>query len=217
MKTSLLALALALPCALLAHTVAVVDMERVLANHPNTPNDQKTLEATLADYSKERDALRVDLERLADERDQTLKDAQNPMLAPAKAEELRQKAAQQERALQEAAQRAEAQMAERSRTLTEMERRFIKRTTDEIQAHIKAEAEKKGSTLSSTRTPSPTSSPTATSPTASSSSAAASPPSRTPPRTALSSPRPPRPASPPPSDRKDSHEPRTRRGPHPQP
>lgn len=144
MKTTLLALAFALPCALLAQSIAVVDMERVLANHPNTPNDQKTLEATLADYSKERDALRVELERLAGERDQTIKDAQNPMLAAAKAEELRQKAAQQDRALQEAAQRAEAQMAERSRTLSEMERRFIKRTTDEIQAHIKAEAEKKG-------------------------------------------------------------------------
>lgn len=144
MKTTLLALAFALPCALLAQSIAVVDMERVLANHPNTPNDQKTLEATLADYSKERDALRVELERLAGERDQTIKDAQNPMLAAAKAEELRQRAAQQDRALQEAAQRAEAQMAERSRTLSEMERRFIKRTTDEIQAHIKAEAKKKG-------------------------------------------------------------------------
>ena len=126
--------------ALFAQTFAVVDMERALANHPNTPNDQKLLESTLAEYTKERDALRADIDRRMADRDQAVKDAQNPMLAPAKAEELRKLAEAKARDIEEAIRRADAQMADRSNTLSEMERNLIKRTTDEIQAHIAAYA-----------------------------------------------------------------------------
>lgn len=139
----ILALALAglLPLAALhAQTLAVVDMEKALAHHPNTPNDQKLLESTLAEYTKERDALRADIDRRMDERDQALKDAQNPMLAPAKADELRKLAEDKTRDIEAAIRRADAQMAERSNTLSEMERNLIKRTTDEILAHIEAYA-----------------------------------------------------------------------------
>lgn len=141
MQRALLALALLLPATLaLAQGIAVVDMEAVLANHPNTPNDRKTLESTLADYTKERDALRADLDRRMADLEKERAEAQNPMLAPAKAEELRQAVEAKLRTLQDDFRRADAQMQERTRTLQEMERRLIDRTSDEIEAHIAAYA-----------------------------------------------------------------------------
>lgn len=145
MQRLLLALSLLLPASLaLAQGVAIVDMEAVLANHPNTPNDRKTLESTLADYTKERDALRADLDRRMADIEKERAEAQNPMLAPAKAEELRQTVEAKLRTLQDDFRRADAQMQERTRTLQEMERRLINRTTDEIEAHIATYAKEKG-------------------------------------------------------------------------
>ena len=145
MKRITLALAtLALATAAFAQSIAVVDMEAVLAKHPNTPNDKKLLESTLADYTKERDALRADLDQKQADIERQVRDAQNPMLAPAKAEELKRACQQAMAALEEAGRAAEAQMAERSRTLSEMERKLIKRSSEEIQAHIAAYAKEKG-------------------------------------------------------------------------
>ncbi len=145
MKRLLLALALALPtCCLLAQHIAIVDMERVLANHPNTPNDRKTLETTLATYTEERDKLRADIERQAADLEKQVQEARNPMIAPAKAEELRKAAEAAAKALDEAQRLAESRMAERSRTLTEMERSFVNRTSMEIQKTIGAYAKEKG-------------------------------------------------------------------------
>lgn len=143
MKRLPLALLGLLPTLALAHTVAVVDMEAALASHPNTPNDRKTLETTLADYTKERDTLRADLERRMADLEKQRAEAQNPMLAPAKAEELRKTLEGRLRELQEAGRRAEAQMAQRSQTLSEMERSFINRTSKEIETHIAAYAKEK--------------------------------------------------------------------------
>lgn len=127
-----------------AQSIAVVDMEAVLAKHPNTPNDKKLLESTLADYTKERDALRAELERKQADLEKQVREAQNPMLAPVKAEELKKACQAAFEGLDEDRRAAEAQMAERSRTLSEMERKLIKRTTDEIQAHIAAYAKERG-------------------------------------------------------------------------
>lgn len=133
-----------LAVAAFAQSIAVVDMEAVLAKHPNTPNDKKLLESTLADYTKERDALRAKLEAKQADVEKQMREAQNPMLAPAKAEELRKSCQAALQSLDEESRAAEAQMAERSRTLSEMERKLIKRTTEEIQAHISAYAKEKG-------------------------------------------------------------------------
>lgn len=143
-RIALSAATVLLAVAAFAQSIVVVDMEAVLAKHPNTPNDKKLLESTLADYSKERDALRAKLEAKQADVEKQMREAQNPMLAPAKAEELRTACQAAVRSLEEEGRAAEAQMAERSRTLSEMERKLIKRTTDEIQAHIAAYAKEKG-------------------------------------------------------------------------
>ncbi len=126
-----------------AKGIAVVDIEAVLDKHPNTPNDKKVLESTLEDYSKERDTLRESLDAKQADLEKRIKEAQNPMLAPAKAEELRKACEKTFRQLERDRANAEAQMAERSRQLSEMENRFIKRTTEEIHTHIESYAKKK--------------------------------------------------------------------------
>lgn len=143
-RIALSAVAALMTMAAFAQSIAVVDMEAVLAKHPNTPNDKKLLESTLADYTKERDALRAALEAKQADLEKQMQEAQNPMLAPAKAEELRKACQAAFEGIENDRRAAEAQMAERSRTLSEMERKLIKRSTDEIQAHIDAYAKEKG-------------------------------------------------------------------------
>lgn len=130
--------------AALAKGIAVVDMEAILEAHPNTPNDKKLLETTLEEFSKERDNLRKLLDEKQAELEKKVKNAQNPMLAPAKATELKKacEAAYQE--LEQARDNAEMQMQQRSRELSDLERRLIKRTSEEVTAQIKVYAEAQG-------------------------------------------------------------------------
>lgn len=124
--------------------VVVVDMEVVLAHHPNTPNDKKLLEDTLAEFTQERDALRDAIKAKQADLEKQVKAAQNPMLAPAKVEELRKACEAKYAEIQRDTDAAEQKMASRSRELSELEARLIKRTSQEIQAHIAAYAKEKG-------------------------------------------------------------------------
>ncbi len=144
MKKSFTLAALLVVASAIAQSIVVVDMEEVLAQHPNTPSDKKVLEATIADYTKERNDLRANLEQKEAELERMIKEAQNPMLAPAKAEELRKACEYAYRELERAQMAAEAKMAERSRQLSEMEARLIKRTSEEIQLTIAKYAEVQG-------------------------------------------------------------------------
>lgn len=144
MKTKLLALAVLCACAVSAQTIAMVDMEKILERHPNTPNDKQLLETTLAEFSKERDTLRATIESKQAELEKRIKEAQNPMLAPAKADELRKSCEALYNSIQRETDAAEQKMAGRSRELSELEARLIKRTSKEILAHIEAYAKEKG-------------------------------------------------------------------------
>ncbi len=132
MKKSLTLAALFAVTVALAQSIVVVDMEEVLARHPNTGGDKKVLESTLEDYTQERNALRAELDRKQADLERKIKEAQNPMLAPAKAEELRKACEIAFRQLEQDQVAAENKMAERSRQLAEMEKRLVKRTSDEI-------------------------------------------------------------------------------------
>ncbi|MBQ9694508.1 MAG: OmpH family outer membrane protein [Kiritimatiellae bacterium] len=124
--------------------IAVVDMEKILEAHPNTPNDKKLLETTLDEYSKERDALRKVLDEKQAALEKMVKSAQNPMLAPAKAAELKKSCETAYQELEQARESAEMQMQQRSRELSELERRLIKRTSEEVVEQIAAYAKAQG-------------------------------------------------------------------------
>ncbi|MEG2415346.1 MAG: OmpH family outer membrane protein [Kiritimatiellia bacterium] len=130
-------------CAIAAQTIAVVDMEAVLAKHPNTPNDKKQLELTMEDYSKERDTLKADIQAKEEDLRKKIQEAQNPMLAPAKADELKKACAVSQGNLERDYRAAEMQMQKRGRDLSDLEQRLIKRTSAEISAHIAAYAKDK--------------------------------------------------------------------------
>ena len=147
MKTLLCACALLCAFNLKAASVpsiVVVDMEAIIAHHPNTPNDKKLLEDTLAEFSQERDALRAAIKAKQADLEKQVQEAQNPMLAPAKADELRKACEAKFREIQRDTDAAEQKMASRSRELSDLEDRLLKRTTKEIQAHIAAYAKEKG-------------------------------------------------------------------------
>lgn len=144
MKTKLLALAALCACAVSASTIVMVDMEKILERHPNTPNDKQLLETTLAEFAKERDTLRDAIEAKQMDLEKRVKEAQNPMLAPAKADELRKSCEALYATIQRDTDAAEQKMAARSRELSELEARLIKRTSKEIQAHIAAYSKEKG-------------------------------------------------------------------------
>ncbi|MGN0890696.1 MAG: OmpH family outer membrane protein [Candidatus Spyradenecus sp.] len=147
MKTLLCACALG--CALTAAaasvpSIVVVDMEAIIAHHPNTPNDKKLLEDTLAEFTQERDTLRAAIKAKQSDLEKQVQEAQNPMLAPAKADELRKACEAKFREIQRDTDAAEQKMAGRSRELSDLEDRLLKRTTKEIQAHIAAYSKEKG-------------------------------------------------------------------------
>lgn len=123
---------------------AVIDMEAILEAHPNTPNDKRLLETTLEDYSAERDALRALLEEKQMALEKMVQNAQNPMLAPAKAAELKSKCEKAFKELEEQRMKAEEQMQARSREFSELERRLVKRSSEEVLEHVKAYAKSKG-------------------------------------------------------------------------
>ncbi|MGN0885911.1 MAG: OmpH family outer membrane protein [Candidatus Spyradenecus sp.] len=125
-------------------SIVVVDMEAIIAHHPNTPNDKKLLEDTLAEFSQERDALRAAIKAKQADLEKQVQEAQNPMIAPAKAEELRKACEAKFREIQRDTDAAEQKMASRSRELSDLEDRLLKRTTKEIQAHIAAYSKEKG-------------------------------------------------------------------------
>lgn len=129
--------------AALAQSIAIVDMEAILAVHPNTPGDKKQLELTLSDYSKERDTLRANLEKMDAEVGKLAKDSQNPMYAPEKQRQLREDAMKLNDQLQAATRDAEMQMEKRKRDLQELEARLLKRTGEEIIAVVNAYAKDK--------------------------------------------------------------------------
>ncbi len=141
----LLTLACMFATALLcAQKIVVFDMEVVLEKHPNTPKDKEQLELTMADYSKERDVLREELMKKDELLRKKAQEMQNPMLAPVKVEELRKECMALQAELENAATAAENQMRRRAQDLSELEKRLIKRTTDEVLAHVNAYAKEKG-------------------------------------------------------------------------
>lgn len=144
MKSILMLTFMAAVTAVSAQKIAVFDMEAVIAKHPNTPKDKEQLEMTMADYTKERDTLRADLSAKEEALRKKFQESQNPMLAPAKAEELRQACMAMQNELEQAAISAENQMRRRSQDLAELEQRLIRRTSDEIIQLVSAYAKEKG-------------------------------------------------------------------------
>lgn len=144
MKSVLTLTFMAAAAAVFAQKIAVFDMEAVIARHPNTPKDKEQLEMTMADYTKERDTLRDGLVAKEEALRKKLQEAQNPMLAPAKADELRKACMAMQNELEQAAAAAENQMRRRSQDLAELEQRLIRRTSDEIIQLVSAYAKEKG-------------------------------------------------------------------------
>lgn len=143
-RTMLSTLLVLATSALFAQNVAIIDMDSLLRNHPNTPNDKKQVELTLQDYSTERDTLRKELESKDAAIGNIIKEIQNPMFGEEKKKQLGEEGEKLRQQLIADTQAAEQKMQQRSRDLQDLESRLIKRTGEDIQAVVKEYAEKRG-------------------------------------------------------------------------
>lgn len=143
MKT-LLCSATTLLCSIVcAQKIIVVDIDYVLECHPNTPGDRETISLTVEEYAKERDELLSNLKGIENELETITKQAQNPMLAQSKKEELLKKGESLYMQMAQARQAAEAQIAQRRKDLQELDARLVRRSTkdvlEKVNAYAKAE------------------------------------------------------------------------------
>jgi Skp family chaperone for outer membrane proteins len=129
---------------LMAQKIAVVDIDMVLENHPNTVGDRKTLEITIEEYTTERDQLLEDIKKRESELEMLAKQVQNPMLAQVKIDELRKKGETLYAELTQAKQALEAQVAKRRKDLQELDARLVRRSTKDVIEKIDAYAKEMG-------------------------------------------------------------------------
>ncbi len=129
---------------LMAQKIAVVDIDMVLENHPNTVGDRKTLEITIEEYATERDQLLEDIKKRESELEMLAKQVQNPMLAQVKIDELRKKGETLYAELTQAKQALEAQVAKRRKDLQELDARLVRRSTKDVIEKIDAYAKEMG-------------------------------------------------------------------------
>ncbi len=142
-KSIILTLCACAASALFAQKIAIVDVDALLRDHPNTESDKKTVEMTLDEYSKERDVLRAGLEKKDAIVGQKYRDAQNPIFGADKKEQLKAEAVKLQRELQAEVAAAEQKMAQRTKDLQDLEARLIRRSTEDIQAKVSEYAKAK--------------------------------------------------------------------------
>ena len=136
-----LSLATTLLCtALCAQKVAVVDIDFVLECHPNTPGDRETISLTVDEYAKERDDLLAKVKGIETELETISKQAQNPMLAQSKKDELMKKGESLYMQMMQARQNAETQIAQRRKDLQELDARLVRRSTKDVLEKVEAYA-----------------------------------------------------------------------------
>lgn len=145
--TAFLAAALAAPFAADAAEptrVAVVDMEKLLSEHPNTASDKALLQETLRDYEQEGEEARKkveDLERLAEQAEE--KSRSGALSDRARAEAARE-AEEARKRWEEARENWMGKMRELQKLLSEQEMRMIRRTVSSLNTMIGDYAREQG-------------------------------------------------------------------------
>lgn len=129
---------------LMAQKIAVVNIDLVLEQHPNTKGDRQTLELTIEEYATERDSLLADIKKREEELEALAKQMQNPMLAQTKIAELQKKGETLFAELNQVKQNAELQVAKRRKDLQELDARLVRRSTKDVVEKIDAYAKEKG-------------------------------------------------------------------------
>ena len=124
--------------------LGTLDMMVLVRNHKSYESNKQFLSATEKESQAKLDSMRKDIEKIEDEGRKLAEEAQNPMLAASKRQELEKKLVdiQKKYVAGQQALRSEAMRAQQD--LQAMETKFLKITSDDLRKTISAYAEKNG-------------------------------------------------------------------------
>jgi len=124
--------------------VVFIDMGNLVQRHPRTADDKAALERTLKRYEAEIAAEKAELEKLNDEFEAAVKEAQNPALSAAAKKKAEDNAGLKRRDLLERDRQASERVILLREQLAKQEEGYLEKTTGEIRDFIKIVAQKKG-------------------------------------------------------------------------
>lgn len=124
--------------------IAVVDLEKLIRLHPNTIADKELLEATLKDYSAQKEQLQSVAISTRKAYEEAIREASNAALSESAKQKAEAAAMEKRQAAIEADRNAAEKVRELQRSLNEQEMRMLKRTSDVIERAVNAYAKGKG-------------------------------------------------------------------------
>ncbi|MEI8243913.1 MAG: OmpH family outer membrane protein, partial [bacterium] len=124
-----------------AQSVAVVDMEELIKQHPSTASDKKLLDQTLKDFRAESDELRQKLEALQEDFEKLRKETQDPALSERARRTAEERATKARDALLAADRTAREKTQSRQEQLSDMQTRMLKKTIGELRESVAKYAE----------------------------------------------------------------------------
>ena len=134
MKKTVFAVALAAACAASAEMkLGIVDMMKLVRNHPSYETNRTLLSSTEKDYKKKLDALKGEAEQL-----------RNPMLAAKAKSDIEKKIVDVQNRFIAAQQKLRAEAMRSQQDLSDLESRLLKAQTADIRKRVKEFAEAKG-------------------------------------------------------------------------
>jgi Skp family chaperone for outer membrane proteins len=130
-----------------AQNIAVVNMEDLVTNHPNTISDKKLLAELVKEDKQKGDDLQRKLESMNDDFEKARREALDPALNDKARKTAEENVSRSRDALMKADHEAREKMQQLQQELSEQQTRMLKRTTAEIREVVAKHAAEKKITL----------------------------------------------------------------------
>lgn len=145
MKKYVVLTVLAAACAASAEMkLGVIDMMKLVKNHPSYETNRTLLTSTEKDYKKKLDALKAEAEEVQEEGKSLAEQLRNPMLAAKAKADIEKKIVDVQNRFISAQQKLRAEAMRSQQDLQDLEARLLKTATAEIRKTIEAFAKKHG-------------------------------------------------------------------------
>jgi outer membrane protein len=144
MKKYVVLTVLAAACAASAEMkLGVIDMMKLVKNHPSYETNRTLLTSTEKDYKKKLDALKAEAEEVQEEGKQLAEQLRNPMLAAKAKADIEKKIVDVQNRFISAQQKLRAEAMRSQQDLGDLEARLLKAQTADIRKRVKEFAEAK--------------------------------------------------------------------------
>lgn len=145
MKKAVFAIILATALAASAEMkLGLVDMMRLVKNHPSYETNRTLLTSTEKDYKKKLDALKAEVEEIQEEGKRLAEQLRNPMLASKAKADIEKKIVDVQNKFISGQQKLRAEAMRSQQDLSDLEARLLKAQTADIRKRVGEYAESKG-------------------------------------------------------------------------